>query len=196
MLWLRDECLQPFQRTPRMCLTWYDTMLLTRWAVCLVLFHRCEWLLISVAWSQRQVHANCIKYLCRILGIGTYRNLFFFKGLSNIYKGDQRCTNKSFFVKGNFCRASACNRNGEDKGTSLGVITAMKFGSVKKYDIWFQMEEYDDQIVRVDKPASMTHSFNKTLHISSFLQPSWQIGTHRSHQKTPGNRETSALWQT
>jgi len=119
-----------------------------------------------------------------------------FKGLSNIYKGDQRCTNKSFFVKGNFCRASACNRNGEDKGTSLGVITAMKFGSVKKYDIWFQMEEYDDQIVRVDKPASMTHSFNKTLHISSFLQPSWQIGTHRSHQKTPGNRETSALWQT
>ena len=33
---------------------------------------------------------------------------------------------EDFFVKGNFCRASACNRNREDIGTSLGVIAEMK----------------------------------------------------------------------
>ena len=99
MLWLRDECLQPFQRTPRMCLTWYDTMLLTRWAVCLVLFHRCEWLLISVAWSQRQVHANYIKYLCRILGIDTHRNHFFSKACQTSTKVIKGAQTKAFLSK-------------------------------------------------------------------------------------------------
>ena len=96
MLWLRDECLQPLQRTPRMCLTWYDTMLLTRWAVCLVLF---QWLLISVAWSQRQVHANYIKYLCRILGIGTYWNHVFSKACQTSTKVIKGAQTKVFLSK-------------------------------------------------------------------------------------------------